>query len=279
MSEGGGRHVFEVIGMTRVTIVDGKVVEVGDPEIRFCPLFKKLVGMEDITTEKVRENIEFRIKDFGFCTEKRIVRARDYVTFGVSEILSTALENRELEAAVIAADGCGTAVVTEPSLLQGLCGRISGLVSTSPLQVVLDAVGRDNVLDPATVPLDMVAGAELAYSKGYRRFAVTIAVPEDAQYLRGRYGDDILLVGVHSSHTTSEGAKMLFDNCDIITACASGCIRREAEKRDVLVAGNKIQVYGVTDMGKKLVLNKLLSIGKRPYQGEPKNEPRPLLEF
>ncbi len=279
MSEVGGRHVFEAIGMTRVTIVDGKVVEVGEPELRFCPLFKKLVGMEDITPEKVRENIEFRIRDFGFCTENRIVRARDYVTFGVSEILSSALENRDLEAAVIAADGCGTAVITEPSLLQGLCGRISGLVSTSPLQVVLDAVGRENVLDPEKVPLDMVAGAELAYSKGYRRFAVTIAVPEEAKLLRERYGKDVLIVGVHSSHTTCEGAKVLFDNCDIITSCASACIRREAEKRDVLTAGNKIQVYGVTDAGKTLVLNKLISIGKRPYQGEPKNEPRPLIEL
>jgi len=274
-----GRHVFEALGMTRIVIEDGKVIEVGEPEIRFCPLFKKLVGMGDITPEKIRENIEFRIRDFGFCTEKRVVRAKDYVTFGVSEILSTALANGELDAAVIAADGCGTAIITEPALLQGMCGRISGLVETSPLQVVLDAIGRDNVIDPETVPLDMVKGAELAYSKGYRRFSVTVAIPDDAVTIREKYGDDVLIVGVHSSHTTCDGAKKLFDNCDFLTACASGRIRAEAEKRDVLVAGNKIQIYGVTDRGKKLVLDKLTSIGRKPYQGEPKDEPRPLIDY
>ena len=279
MTSPDGRHVFEALGMTRIVVEDGKVVEVGEPEIKFCPLFRKLVGMEDISSEKIRENIEFRIKDFGFCTERRVVRAKDYVTFGVSEILSTALENGDLEAAVIAADGCGTAVITEPALLQGMCGRISGLVETSPLQIVLDAVGRDNVIDPETVPLDMIKGAALARSKGFRRFAVTVAIAQDAKTLRDTYGDDILIVGVHSSHTTCDGARILFDNCDIITACASGRIRAEAEKRDVLVAGNKIQIYGVTDIGKELVLNKLESIGRKPYAGEPKDEPRPLINY
>ncbi|MBR3476678.1 MAG: DUF2099 family protein [Candidatus Methanomethylophilaceae archaeon] len=278
MAGKGGRHVYEVLGMSRVVIVDGEVVEVSEPEIKYCPLFKKLCGMESISKEKIRENIEFRIKDFGFCTENRVVRAKDYVTFGVSEILSTALVNGEIDAAVIAADGCGTAVITEPALLQGLCGRISGLVETSPLQVVLDAVGRDNVLDPGTVPLDMVKGAELADSKGYRKFSVTVAKPEDAAALRQKYGDRVIIVGVHTSHVTHDGARKMFDNCDMITACASGPMRREAELRqDVLVAGNKVQIYGVTKTGKNLVLDKLMSIGRKPYEGEAKDEPRPLI--
>ena len=279
MSGKGGRHVFDAIGMARVVIVDGEVVEVGEPELDFCPLYKKFAGMDRITPEKIRENMEFRIKDFGFCTEDRVVRAKDYVTFGVSEILSTALANGELDAAVIAADGCGTAVITDPALLQGMCGRISGLVETSPLQVVLDAVGRDNVIDPETVPLDMVKGAELADSKGYNKFSVTVAIAEDAEVLRKRYGDRVLLVGVHTSHVTCEGARKMFDNCDIITACASGRMRKEAEGRDVLVAGNKIQIYGVTEIGKRLVSDKLASIGRKPYQGEPKEEPRPLIDY
>lgn len=277
MAGNGGRHVYQALGMTRIVIEDGKVVEVSEPEINYCPLFKKLCDIDGITKEKVRENIEFRIKDFGFCTENRKVRAGDYVTFGVSEILSTALENKELDACVIAADGCGTAVITEPDLLQGMCGRISGLVETSPLQVVLDAIGRDNVLDPETVPIDMIKGAELADSKGYKKFSVTVAFPEDAKVLRERYGDRVLIVAVHTSHTTCKGAKMLFDHCDMITACASGNVRKEAESRDVLVAGNKIQIYGVTELGRRLVLDKLTSIGKKLYQGEEKNEPVPLI--
>ncbi len=273
----GGRHVYETLGMTRVVIEDGKVVEVGQPELEFCPLFKKYCDIDALSPEKVRENMEFRIRDFGFCTEDRVVRAKDYVTFGVSEIMSTALEKGDIDAAVIAADGCGTAVITEPALLQGLCGRISGLVETSPLKVVLDAVGRDNVLDPETVPLDMVRGAELAHSKGYRRFAVTVSKPDDAEAIRKAYGPDVLIVGVHTSHVTCGGVSKLFDNCDIITACASGRTRAEAEKRKVLVAGSKVQIFGVSDFGRRLVLQKLESIGRKPYDGEPKEEPRPLI--
>ena len=274
---GKNRHVFEAIGLAKVVIEDGKVIEVGQPRLDYCPLYKKFGGMEKITPEAIRENIEFRIRDFGLCTENRKVRAGDYVTFGISEILSTALADGRIDAAVVAADGCGTAVITEPELLQGLCGRISGLVETSPLQTVLDAVGRDNVVDPETVPLDQIKGAEMADAKGFGKFAVTVARPKDAEELRARYGDRIILVAVHTSCINSEGAKTYFDRCDMITACASAPLREEAAKRDVIVAGNKVQIYGVTDIGKKMVVDKLTSIGRKPYAGEPLDEPRPLL--
>ena len=58
MAGKGGRHVFDAIGMTRVVIEDGEVIEVGQPELKYCPLFKKLVGMEDISPEKIRENMD-----------------------------------------------------------------------------------------------------------------------------------------------------------------------------------------------------------------------------
>ena len=279
MTGSGGRHVFDAIGMTRVVIEDGKVVSVGTPELDYCPIYAKRFGTDKITPEMIRENMEFRIRDFGFCTENRVVRSPDYITFGVSEILSTALKNKVIDAAVIAADGCGTAVITEPELLQGMCGRISGLVETSPLKVVLDAIGRDNVLDPETVPLDMVRGAELADSKGYEKFSVTVTNPTDAHILRERYGDRVVVVGVHSSHLTCHGASEMFDNCDIITACGSAFTRAEAAKRDVVVAGNKVQIFGVTDLGKRLVIEKLESIGLKPYDGGPKDEPRPLISW
>lgn len=279
MTGSGGRHVFDAIGMTRVVIEDGKVVSVGTPELDYCPIYAKRFGTDKITPEMIRENMEFRIRDFGFCTENRVVRSPDYITFGVSEILSTALKNEVIDAAVIAADGCGTAVITEPELLQGMCGRISGLVETSPLKVVLDAIGRDNVLDPETVPLDMVRGAELAHSKGYEKFSVTVTNPTDAHIMRERYGDRVVVVGVHSSHLTCHGASEMFDNCDIITACGSAFTRAEAAKRDVVVAGNKVQIFGVTDLGKRLVIEKLESIGHKPYDGGPKDEPRPLISW
>lgn len=272
------RHVFEALGLSRVVIENGRVVSVSPSRLEYCPLFRKFRGLEHINPDAIRKNFEFRINEFGLCTERRKVLSGDYVTFGVSEILSTALENKEIEAAVIAADGCGTAVITDPHLLQGLCGRISGLVETSPLKVVLDAVGRDNVVDPDTVPLDQVKGAELAHSKGFNRFAVTVARPEDAEALRKRYGDDVVLVAVHTSGVDTEGAEKFFANCDFITVCASGPLRHIMRSRDdVLIAGNKVEICGVTEKGKKMVADKLASIGRKPYAGEPLDEPKPLI--
>lgn len=133
-----GRHVMEALGLSRVTVVDGKVIDVTQPRLRYCPMFAKMGLVQDITAESVRKNIEFRIRDFGLFTENRIVRAGDTVTFGVSEILSLAMRNGQIDSACIVADGCGSAIITEPELLQGLCGRISGIIETSPLNVVLD---------------------------------------------------------------------------------------------------------------------------------------------
>ncbi len=274
-----GRHVFDAIGMTRVVIENGKVVSVGQSELEYCPLFKKFRDMDRITPEMVKENIEFRIRDFGFCTENRVVRADDYITFGVSEILSTALERGRIDAAVIAADGCGTAVITDPHILQGLCGRISGLVETSPLQVVLDAVGRDNVIDPETVPVDMYKGAELADHKGYRRFSVTVCKPEDAKAIRERFGDRAIIVGVHTSHISRCGVGTMFDCCDFLTACGSRWTREVAKERGALMAGNKVEIFGISEVGRQFVLEKLESIGKKPYSGEELDEPRPLIAW
>jgi hypothetical protein len=62
------RHVIEALGKTRVVIEDGKVIEVGEPMVKYCPLFYKHRGIEEITPEIVRKNVEFRIKDFGMCS-------------------------------------------------------------------------------------------------------------------------------------------------------------------------------------------------------------------
>lgn len=270
---------MEALGMSRIVVENGKVVEVSEPRLKYCPLFKKFRNIDEITSDAVRDNIEFRIDRFGFGTENRETRAEDYVTFGVSEILSTAMEQGAVEASVIVADGCGTAVVKEAAVIQGLCGRISGMVECSPIQRVLDAVGRENVLDPETTPIDQVKGAEKALAMGIGKFAVTVTCPEQARIIREKCGDKAIIAAVHTSCVSEEGARKFYDNCDIITACASRAIREIAYARDdVVIAGNKVQIIAVTDIGKKLVTDKLRSIGKEPWDGKtPTEDPRPFL--
>lgn len=274
-----GRHVMECLGLSRVVIEDGKVVEVTAPRIKYCPLFASRRGMGEVTEEAIKENIQYRIDNFGMCTDDRQVMMRNFLNFGISETLSSALLNHKIDCAVIAADGCGTAVITDPPLLQGLGGRISGICETEPIAKVVEAVGRENMVDPNTAEIDMMKGATLAFSKGYGTVALTTPSAKVASELRQRYGDKIVLVGVHTSGMSPEDAVIAFDNFDIITACASKNLREEAKRRpDVLIAGNKVPIYGITAKGKELVMDKLIEAGKEPTDvNAPQEPPYPLI--
>jgi hypothetical protein len=41
-------HIIETMGKTKVIIRDGKVVEVGNSKIDYCPLYHKYRGIEEI---------------------------------------------------------------------------------------------------------------------------------------------------------------------------------------------------------------------------------------
>ena len=273
------KHVMECLGMSRVTIVDGKVVEVTEPKVRYCPLFAKVRGIEELNRDTVKENIEYRMEHFGMCCENRETEMDNFLSFGISEILCLALKNRRIDAAVIAADGCGSAVITEPSLVQGMGGRISGICETEPIPKVVDAIGPENMVDPATARIDQVEGVGLAYSKKFRKVAVTTPFVKDAQMLRDIYGSELIIIGVHTTGMSEEDAKAAFEVFDIITACASRYLREECHKRDdILVVGNKVPVYGVSEAGKVLVQDKLDELGKEPWNPSvPEEPPVPLL--
>ena len=272
------RHVMECLGMSKVIIENGKVTVIDGPRIKFCPLFKKYRNIDEITEEIVKSNIEFRIESFGMCSQDREIRMKDFLSFGISEILSSALKKGIIDAAVIAADGCGTVVVTEPEIVQGLGGRISGLCGTSPLESVIEGVGRENVLDPDTAGIDMVGGVRKAKSMGYRTIATTIVSAKEASILREEFGDSVVIAAVHTSCMSHDDARTAFDVCDLVTACASETVREESRRRDVITAGNKVPVYGVSEMGKRLVMMRLEETGKEPWNGkDPEDPPRPLI--
>lgn len=257
-----GRHVMEALGMTRVVFEDGKVVEVGEPKVKYCPLFKKYRNIDEITSEKVRENMEFRMQAFGMCCEGRSVRMKNFLSFGISELMCLALSKGYVDAVVTAADGCGTCVLTDPEIVQGMGGRISGIVETSPIKCVIDEIGADNVLDAQTTPINQRKGVELAVSKGYSRIAVTVAFPEDAAYLRDTYGDRLVIFAVHTTGISEADAELYYDKCDVITACASQYVRKVGEKRATIQAGTKVPVYGATEVGKEVIELKLAELGR-----------------
>ena len=277
--ENMSRHVMECLGLSRVTVEDGKVVDVTEPKVRYCPLFAKRRGMEELNRDSIRENIEFRIQSFGMCSEDRVTEMNNFLNFGISETLCSALMNGKIDAAVIAADGCGTVVVTEPRLVQGLGGRISGICETEPIPKVVEAVGMENMLDPDTARIDMEAGVDKAFSMGFGKVAVTTPFVDSAVRMRDRYGDRLVIIGVHTTGMSEEDARKAFDTFDIITACASKHLREECRRRpETLVAGNKVPVYGVSEIGKAMVQAKLDELGMKAWDPSvPEEPPQPLI--
>ncbi len=258
-------HIIEALGKAKVVIRDGKVIEVGEPKIKYCPLFDKNRGIKEITPEEIQKNIEFRIKDFGMCTSERKLRMEDFLSFGTSETLSTLLEENIIDCAVIVSDGCGTVILTDPGFVQGMAGRISAFVKTSPITKVIDAVGSENVLDPENAEINQIDGVLKAIDKGYKNIAVSIAFPEDAKKLRDieKENEDvnIYIFVAHTTEMSEDDANALFDNTDVISSCASKYINKVGQNREVFSVGASVPIYGVTEAGKKFLKRRIEKIG------------------
>lgn len=267
---------MEVLGLSRVVVENGVVVDVSEPRVEFCPLFYKHRGIEKLTKESIRENVEFRIKDFGIFTERREMRMKDFLSFGISELMSMCVTKGMIDCSVCVCDGSGTAVVDDPELIQGIGGRISGIVETSPLQSVIKAIGRDRVLDPETARIDQVAGTRKAWDMGYRKIGVTVVRGNEAALLRKEFGDRVILFAVHTSGVTEADAKVLYDNCDIVTACASKPMWELGKKLGAEQIGTKVPVFAITPLGKKICEIRLKQINKEARSG-PDDPARPLI--
>ncbi|MDR3222601.1 MAG: DUF2099 family protein [Methanobrevibacter sp.] len=273
-------HVVEAMGKTKILIRDGKVVEVGDPKIDYCPLFHKKRGIEKLNKDVVKENMEFRIADFGMCSPNRELDMKDFLSFGISEILSTILDEKLIDVVVMVCEGCGTVLITEPSKAQGIGGRVSGLVKTSPIPEIIEEIGQENILDVENATIDQYKGVKLAIDKGYKNIAVTIACGNDGEKLREleKVNSDLnfYLFSVHSTGMDHDEVEDIFKHCDIVTACASKHIRDTGSKKACLEVGNSIPIFATSEDGKKFIEMRLNKIGKKNKNGEP-NPPKPLI--
>jgi putative methanogenesis marker protein 8 len=255
---------MELLGKTRVVIKDGKVVEVGIPQVEWCPLSSKLREVQNITPEEVKKNIESRISDLGMFTARRkLVELDTYVAFGASEIMMSGLRSGFLETTVTACDGAGTVIASNPALVQGIGGRMSGLIETEPIDGIIDGIQKlgGTVFDPSTAAIDPIGGARKAAELGYRRIAVTVADPKTAKNLKKletELGLDLIIISVHVTGVSKEEAEGLLENSDIVISCASKYIR-ELTKPLVQVAA-AIPLFALTQKGKELVIERAKDI-------------------
>ena len=244
------RHIIEAAG-TRVIIENGKVTEVSEPKISFCPFAKRFASpINPVTPEAVQKNIEHRISAFGMCTrDRQVLDDESQVLFGASELLTTALKNKTVDAAVICCDGTGTVIVTDPKLIQGIGGRMSGLVETVPYAEVISRIEEAGgiVVDKKTASQDALGGVAEAKKRGFKTIAVTVAgfQHELAEEIRSQFPDAVI-IGVHTTGVSSlENARRLCAACDLVFACASKHIREAAEEHAVVQGGVGVPVLSL----------------------------------
>lgn len=253
-------HVIETLGKTRIVVREGRVVEIGEPVIRTCPLARRFSRpVHRLEPDAIRESMEARILEVGMCTEgRRLLSDRDFVTFGASELICTGLRTGLLDAGVIACDGAGTVIATSPELVQGIGGRMSGLVRTSPIEGVIRniALNGGRVCFPEGADIDQLKGLLIARQMGYRRIAVTVTEPEAAEEIR-QAESEALIIGVHLTGICEEEAVRLLEVADIVSACASRWIREHAGRYALVQAGTAIPVFALTKRGKELIIARL----------------------
>lgn len=278
------RHVIEALGKAEVVIENGKITYIGEPVVDYCSIFDNGQHNGDLTKEFIKSNINKRIEEFGMCTPQRLFDVEDTMSFGTSETLKTNMINGNVDCVVGACEGVGTLLIDDADLVQGVGGRVSALISTTPIDEVIDNVGRDNVLNPETAELNPLKGLEMAIERGYKNIAITIIPTEMVRDLRQYPKPENVNIFIFVAHTTNVSqneAEMLFDYADVISGCSSINIRETAEERKPYYAGKKVPLYAVTENGRKLLNERLEYIGyelcEKMYPQDFTQSPKPLI--
>jgi putative methanogenesis marker protein 8 len=279
-------HIMELLGRTRVKVEDERVVESGEPVIEWCPLFDKVRGIKKVTPEAAAGNMAFRIDQYGMFSPRRKLEMGTFVGFGASESMMTGIAKGIIQAAVTVCDGAGTVITSNPQLIQGMGGYISGLTETDPIPQVIEGIEArgGHVLSPSDARIDQVSGARWA-SDGFTKFAVTVADADTAERLRELEEEldiKIMVVGVHLTGISLEDASRLLAVADVVTGCASKHIREQV--KPLVQVGTAVPLFGLTKWGKELLIERAkeveqpLLINTMPLPVLPEHkQPRPLV--
>ncbi len=283
------KHVLEALGKAYVVVEDGKVVQVGEPLIKYCPIFAKARGIKEITPEIIKKNIEFRIEDFGMCTSNRSIEMEVFVGFGASEVMMTGLRKGLLEASISVCEGVGTVITSSPTLTQGIGARISGVIETTIIPKLVKRVEDAGgiTLDGKRAIINQALGVARAVELGNKKIAVTVTNAKEARECReveSATHTEVIIIGVHVTGMDKKAAKEFVKTVDITTGCASVAIRDAVAGRALAQVGTGVPLFALTQRGKELLLERakevsspiLINTMKLPVLPEEK-QPAPLV--
>lgn len=255
-------HLLEM-AKALILIKDGEILVLGDPLIKSCPLRKELYGCEQESKETVKRVLRKHMDEYGMYGPNRVLESHEKpVSFGASEIVMDAMLEGIVDAAVVVCEGAGTVVVNNPNVLQAIGAHMTGLISTGPIPEIISELRNKGcfVLDERCI-IDQVQGFRKAVELGFKKIVVTVTGERagDARVLREmgeRLGVRPIIFAVHNTGIGENEARMLAQYADLVWGCASRHVREIVGKSSKVQIGVAIPVFAVSDVGKKLVLNR-----------------------
>lgn len=250
-----------------VRVRDGEIEVLTDPKVERCPLRSGLYGIEAESKETVEAVLRGHIEELGMYGPHRVLELNERpVSFGASEMIADGMRAGLVDAAVVVCEGAGTVVAARPEVVAALGAHMTGLVKTEPIAEVQSGLRERGCLlldDRGTI--DQVEGYKRALDAGFERIVVTITGKRavEAGEIRktavaSASGEGPVIFAVHNLGVSEEDARLLAESCDVVWGCASREVREVVGKRAKLQIGISIPVYALTDMGKRLVLNRAL---------------------
>jgi len=178
----------------------------------------------------------------------------------------SALKKGFLDAVVVVSDCAGTVVTNNPKLVQGLCGRISGIIQTTPIKEVIEKIEKANgiVLSKDDASIDQINGVKLAIKLGYKKIGVSVSNLKDALEIKKLEKNDIKIItfGVHTTGIGLSDYDEYLQYIDLISACASKNLLKSKSFNIKAQAGSGVPIFALSNSGKELLFERLKEIDK-----------------
>ncbi len=253
------RHVWE-IGKAKVVISDGKVISISEPLIKYCPIHEAWIGRKDHSVESITKHSQWKIRDFGLCTKKRLIYAKVRgIGYGCSESFMSAMQHGLVDAVVIACDGAGTVVSATPEVIQGIGGPMNALIETTPIPELITRLQELGaiVLEPLSAKMDVLEGVKLTITHGYHKIGAIVVgsqvpVIEELRALEKAKGVQIIIFVVHTTGIPPDYVKLI-EKADMAHACASKIMRDYFTSRARKVFGSTIPVFALSEIGEQIL--------------------------
>ncbi len=255
-------HVFKYFS-SFVSVSGGKVINITDPTLKFCPLashlykdLKNKSGDRETIKAAIKTAIESKIKNYGFFTaDRKFSFEQVAIPYGASEMIGFALRQKTIDAAVMVCEGAGTVIVDDPDLAQGIGARMNSLLLTSPIPKVMKTLktsGCRVLFENALI--DQGRGIKEAIKAGYKRIAVTVCGHSAGglggwRLIEKENGVRIIILVVCTTGIDAGRIKAVGDYADLVWSCASQDLRRQIGPLAKCQLSRQIPVFVLTKAG------------------------------